>query len=138
MLIELKRVDEDYAFEAKDALGHAIRIDSNASSGGHDTGFRPMQLLLAGLGGCSGIDIVSILKKQKQRIDSFSIEIDGERDAGHEPSLWSSARIRYILTGEVDISKAQRAVDLSMTKYCSVAETLRKSGTQLHWEVVVQ
>lgn len=138
MLIELKRVDEDYAFEGKDALGHTVRMDAGESTGGHDSGCRPMQLLLMSLGGCSGIDVVSILKKQKQRIDSFSIEIDGEREPGKEPSLWVTARIRYILSGDIDLGKAQRAVDLSMTKYCSVAETLRKSGTQLHWEVAVR
>lgn len=137
MLIELKRVDEDFSFEAKDALGHTVRMDAGAATGGHDQGCRPMQLLLMGLGGCSGIDIVSILKKQKQRIEDFTIQIDGDREPGKEPSLWASATIRFLLKGEIDPGKAQRAVELSMTKYCSVAETLRKSGTQLTWSVTV-
>jgi putative redox protein len=137
MLIELKRVDEDFSFEARDTQGHIVRIDAGAATGGHDQGVRPMQMLLMGLGGCSGIDIVSILKKQKQRIEDFTIQIDGDREGGKEPSLWESATIRFLLKGDIDPGKAQRAVELSMTKYCSVAETLRKSGTRLTWSVTV-
>jgi putative redox protein len=137
MLIELKRVDEDFSFEATDTLGHTVRMDAGTATGGHDEGIRPMQMLLMGLGGCSGIDIVSILKKQKQRIEDFTIQIDGSREPGKEPSLWESATIRFLLKGDIDPGKAQRAVELSMEKYCSVAETLRKSGTRLTWTVAV-
>lgn len=137
MLIELKRVDEDFSFEAKDALGHTVRMDSGSESGGHDAGVRPMQMLLMGVGGCSGIDIVSILKKQKQHIEDFTIQIDGKREPGKEPSLWETVTIRFLLKGDIEPGKAQRAVELSMEKYCSVAETLRKSGTKLDWTVSV-
>jgi putative redox protein len=137
MLIELKRVEDDFSFEAKDTMGHTVQMDSGSAFGGHDLGVRPMQLLLMGLGGCSAIDIVSILKKQKQRIDDFSIQIDGNREDGKEPSLWENVTIRFLFKGEIDEGKAQRAVELSMTKYCSVAETLRKSGTHLSWTVAV-
>ncbi len=137
MLIELKRVDDNFCFEAKDASGHLVKMDAAAAFGGSDQGVRPMQLLLMGLGGCSGIDIVSILKKQKQRIDDFTIQIDGSREPGQEPSLWETASIHFHLKGEIEPTKAQKAVELSMTKYCSVAETLRKSGTSLTWTVSV-
>jgi putative redox protein len=137
MLIELTRIDDGFGFEAKDAAGNIVRIDAGTPSGGTDAGARPMQLLLMGLGGCSGIDIVSILKKQKQRIDSFHIEIDGKRQEGAQPSLWESVAIRFLLRGDIEPGKAQRAVELSMEKYCSVAETLRLSGTRLTWSVAV-
>jgi putative redox protein len=137
MLIELKRVDDDFSFEAADAFGHTVRMDAGPDSGGHNAGVRPMQMLLMGIGGCSGIDIVSILRKQKQRIDDFSIEIDGNREAGKEPSLWKNVSIKFKLKGDIDPGKAQRAVELSMEKYCSVAATLRGSGTHFTWTVIV-
>ncbi|MBD0333463.1 MAG: OsmC family protein, partial [Chitinophagaceae bacterium] len=104
-------------------------------SGGVNFGVRPMQLLLMGLGGCSGIDIVSILKKQRQTIDSFDMKIEGERETGVEPSLWKSIKIVFELKGDIDIDKARRACALSMDKYCSVAETIRRAGCELTWDV---
>jgi putative redox protein len=93
--------------------------------------------LLMGLGGCSGIDIVMILKKQRQEVKDFSMKIEGERENGKEPSLWKNVTIVFELTGEIEKDKAERACELSMQKYCSVAETLRKSGTSLTWKVKV-
>ncbi len=96
-----------------------------------------MQLLLMGLGGCSGIDIVSILKKQRQNVEGFSMKIEGEREAGKEPSLWTNVHIVFELKGEIDPQKAYKAAELSMDKYCSVAETLRRAGGSLKWSVRV-
>jgi putative redox protein len=135
--IELERVEGDYGFEAKDAFGHSIRIDNSPEGGGTNSGVRPMQLLLMGLGGCSGIDIVSILKKQRQKIEGFSMKIEGEREAGKEPSLWKNVKVVFELSGDIDPGKAERACELSMNKYCSVAETLRRAGGDLTWEVRV-
>lgn len=136
-LVQLQRSSADYGFTATDAGGHSLTIDIPAEQGGSGNGFRPMQLLLAGLGGCSAVDIVSILKKQKQDIQDFAIDIDGEREPGKEPSVWQNAQIVFKLTGEVEPAKAIRAVELSMNKYCSVAETLRRAGAELKWKVIV-
>ena len=135
--IELERLEGDYGFEAKDANGHTVRLDTSPDGGGTNFGVRPMQMLLMGLGGCSGIDIVSILKKQRQTIENFSMKIEGEREAGKEPSLWKNVTIVFELTGNIDPDKAKRACELSMDKYCSVAETLRRAGGDLKWEVRV-
>lgn len=135
--INLHRVAGDFGFEAKDANGHIVHMDSSDESGGQNFGVRPMQMLLMGLGGCSAIDVVMILKKQRQTVADFSIKVTGEREAGKEPSLWANAKITFFLKGDIDKEKAYRACELSMNKYCSVAETLRKSGTDLTWEVVV-
>ena len=70
--IELNRVNGDFGFEARDSAGHTARMDTSPDTGGLDFGIRPMQMLLMGLGGCSGIDIVSILKKQRQRCEWLS------------------------------------------------------------------
>ncbi len=135
--IELTRAEGDFGFEARDANGHIVKMDSNPESGGVNFGVRPMQLLLMGLGGCSGIDIVSILKKQRQVIESFDMKIEGEREAGAEPSLWKAVKIVFILTGNIDADKAKRACALSMDKYCSVAETIRRAGCNITWEVKI-
>ncbi len=135
--INLQRVEGDFGFEATDANGHTVKMDTSDESGGINFGFRPMQMLLAGLGGCSAIDIVMILKKQRQTIDDFAIKITGEREPGKEPSLWANAKIIFFLKGAIDKEKAYRACELSMNKYCSVAETLKRGGTELTWELVV-
>lgn len=135
--IELKRIQEDFGFQATDADGNVIKMDSSPDHGGKKFGARPMQVVLMGLGGCSAIDIVSILKKQKQEIVDFNMKIEGEREQGVEPSLWKTVKLVFELTGNIDIDKARRACALSMDKYCSVAETLRRSGTTLTWDVTV-
>lgn len=135
--INLHRKEGDFGFEATDANGHVVRLDTSDETGGVNFGVRPMQMLLMGLGGCSAIDIVMILKKQRQTINDFGIKITGEREPGKEPSLWQTVKIIFFLKGDIDKEKAERACQLSMDKYCSVAATLLKSGTNLSWEVVV-
>lgn len=133
--IQINRKEGDYSFEAKDENGHIVRLDTSDEMGGTNSGVRPMQALLIGLGGCSGIDIVSILKKQRSTIDDFSMKIYGEREKGKEPSLWESVHIDFELKGNIEEDKAERACALSIDKYCSIAETLRRSGTKITWKV---
>lgn len=135
--IEVKRKEGEFGFEANDANGHVVRLDTSDETSGVNFGFRPMQMLLMGLGGCSGIDIVSILKKQRLTIEGFSMKIQGEREKGKEPSLWESVHIDFELKGNIEQEKAERACTLSINKYCSVAETLRRSGTKITWKVIV-
>ena len=137
MIIEINRVEGDFGFEAKDINNHTLRLDTSIETGGTNYGVRPMQSLLMGLGGCSGIDIVSILLKQRLTIEAFSIKINGRRERDKIPSLWESIHLIFELTGNIEKEKAERACDLSINKYCSVAETLRRSGTKITWEVVV-
>jgi putative redox protein len=133
--IELTRINGDFGFEARDAAGHTARMDSSPDTGGLNFGIRPMQMLLMGLGGCSGIDIVSILKKQRQPVDGFRMHIEGERQQGKEPSLWETINIIFELQGAIDPDKAKKACELSMQKYCSVAATLREAHCTITWEV---
>jgi putative redox protein len=133
--VEVTRMNNDYGFEGKDATGHTVKMDSSPESGGKDYGIRPMQMLLMGLGGCSGIDIISILKKQKQTVDGFRILIDGERESGKEATLWKEVRLIFELKGPIDPEKANRACSLSIEKYCSVASTLMGAGCDIKWEI---
>ena len=112
-------------------------FDAGPDIGGHNKGVRPMQTLIMAVGGCSAIDIIMILKKQKQTITNFDMEIDAEREKGKEPSLWQHAHIIYKLDGEIDAEKAKRACQLSMEKYCSVSRTLEVAGAKITWEVVL-
>ncbi len=135
--INLERKEGDFGFEATDTAGHTMRLDSNPENGGVNFGIRPMQAVLMALGGCSGIDIVSILNKQRQEVKGFKMKITGEREKDKEPSLWEDVHLVFELTGDIDHAKAQRAVELSMDKYCSVAETIRRAGAKITWEVKV-
>ena len=133
--IEVKRVDDAYAFLATDSNGNTARMDASTAIGGHNSGIRPMQSILMGLGGCGGVDIISILKKQKQDIHDFRMVIEGERETGKEPSLWKEVHIHFYFTGKVEAGKAEKAVALSLNKYCSVAATLRAAGCNISWTI---
>lgn len=135
--VELARVNGAFGFEAKDANGHTIKIDTSPETGGENFGVRPMQLLLMGLGGCSGIDILSILKKQRQEVTAFRMHVEGEREPGKDPSLWKDVTIVFELEGNIDQEKAEKACALSMEKYCSVSETLKRAGASIKWKVVI-
>src|SRR5476651_2033779 len=117
--IEINRVDDSFAMEATDTNGHSLRMDAAEAIGGHNSGIRPMQTLLMGLGGCGGVDILSILQKQRQQINAFKMVINGEREEGKEPSLWKHIHIHFQFTGTVDADKAKKACALSIDKYCS-------------------
>ena len=75
--VELERVNGAFGFEARDANGHSVKINTSPETGGENFGVRPMQLLLMGLGGCSGIDVLSILKKQRQHVTGFRMRLEG-------------------------------------------------------------
>ncbi len=135
--VELERVNDYAAFDAKDENGHIVKIDTKPEVGGQNYGVRPMQLLLMGLGGCSGVDILSILKKQRQEVKKFSISIEADREPGVEPSLWTDITVLFKLEGNIEQEKAEKACALSMDKYCSVAATLNKSGSTIKWKVII-
>ncbi len=101
------------------------------------SGVRPMQGLLMALGTCSGIDVVSILEKQRQDYRRFELKVTGEREEGKVPALWKKAHIEFILDGPFDSDKVNRAVALSIDKYCSVAEILRRAGCEVTYTVVL-
>ncbi len=126
--IELEQLDDAYHFSATSPEGHVVHLDTAAALGGSNQGVRPMQLLLMGLGGCSGIDIVNILRKQKQPLESLKILVDGRRQQNVEPALFEAIEVTFVLQGELDPAKVLRAADLSMQKYCSVAKTLEKTA----------
>jgi putative redox protein len=130
MEIHVKRIDNDFNMEATNEDGNSLSMDGSKEIGGHGKGMRPMQLLLAALGGCSSIDVISILRKQKQELDSIEVKVNGNRDpVGVEGySLFKTILVHFIVKGNVDKDKVERAVALSMEKYCSVSKTLEPTA----------
>lgn len=130
--IELRRVDSDYQMEARNESGNTILMDGSLKIGGHEAAMRPMEVLLASMGGCSAIDVISILKKKRQPVEDIHIRLEGEREQGVEPSLYRKIHAHFILKGNIDEAAARQAVELSMDKYCSVAKTLEKTAVVTH------
>jgi putative redox protein len=108
--------------------GHAIVMDGTPETGGNNTGLRPMELLLIGIGGCSGMDVVSILKKKKQTITGLEINVNGQKAESY-PQKFTGIDIEFIIKGKnISEEAVKRAIQLSMEKYCSVKATLEGSA----------
>lgn len=122
MQVKLERKNNDYLFHGIGNTGVSIPIDN--SSDGTPQGASPMELILMGVGACSAIDVVSILKKQRQQVDSYSMEVNGTRHEVEGAKPFKAIEVVIQLRGEIDPKKALRAADLSFTKYCSVSLTL--------------
>lgn len=129
-------------FVADDLNGNVITFKSDREnndvaqeSKGKSLG--PMVSLLMACGACSGIDIVMILEKQRQTFDSLKIKVFGEREKDKTPAVWEKVKVEYYLTGNFDSVKAERAAELSIEKYCSVLETLRRAGASVEYAVII-
>jgi len=128
MRITLERQNKAVHMKATNEDGASTHIDGAPSIGGENKGLRPMQLLLAGIGGCSTMDIVSILNKQKQHLEDIKVIVDGDREKEKTPSLFEKVHVHFILSGNLDEKKVERAVDLSMKTYCSVSKIIEKTA----------
>ena len=128
MRINIKRLDDAFNMEALNEDGNSLLMDGSPDIGGNGKGMRPMQLLLAAVGGCSAIDVILILKKQKQVIESFEVEVDGEREKIQDYSLFRDICLHFKIKGQVDKDKAEKAIQLSLDKYCSVSKTLEPTA----------
>lgn len=115
----------DFKFKAKAGNGYAFDIGASKSIGGDESGFRPMELVLAGVASCAGIDIVNILKKSRVEFTGMDIEVNGDRKPDAMPSPFTGIEIVYKIHGPgIDRAKAERAVSLALEKYCSVSASL--------------
>jgi len=125
---------EGMAFDIE-VEGHAWRIDAAPEFGGVNYGPPPKQMVLASLAGCSGMDVVAILRKMQMPFDAFVVEVSGILTDEH-PKVYSDIKIRYIFSGGgLDTAKIGKAVNLSLDKYCGVAAMLRKTA-KITYEIV--
>lgn len=128
---------EGLQFVGNSATGHAIVMDGDAEVGGKNTGPRPMELLLLGIGGCSGMDIISILRKKKQQVTGLEISVKG-RKADEYPKKFTDISLEFIVRGrDISDNAVKRAVDLSMDKYCSVKATLEGTA-DIHFSYSIE
>jgi len=117
--------------------GHRIVVDAGTDQDGEDAGPRPKKLMLLALAGCTGMDVVSLLKKMRQDVRDFSVEIRGHLTEEH-PKHYDSMHIVYRFQGEnLDMEKVQKAVEMSQERYCGVSAAYRK-GMILTWEIIIE
>lgn len=125
MKVNLKRVNNAFHYEALTIDNIKVDIDANPAIGGEGKGTRPMELVLMGVAGCASIDLGLILKKQKLELTDYKVEVSAERN-DNVAKTFKSINLHFILFGDLEDSKVARAIDLTLTKYCSVVLSLDK------------
>ena len=123
MKVNLKRVNTAYHYEAFTEEKIKVDLDANSSIGGEGKGTRPMELVLMGVGGCASIDLGLILTKQKQVMTDYEVEITAERN-DNVAKTFKSINLHFTLFGALDAHKVEKAIALTLTKYCSVILSL--------------
>ena len=123
-------------FESTSAAGTTIVLDSSREHGGRGAGAKPMELLLMSLAGCTGMDVISILRKKRQDVTGFQVKVDGIRRDEH-PRIYTDVTITYLVTGHnVDEAAVARAIELSVKQYCPVFATISQvARMQTRYEV---
>ena len=121
-------MNDNFHMEAVNEQGAKVQMDASPDVGGENLGMRPMQMLLAAMGGCSSIDVINILKKQKQPLRDIKVTVTGEREKDVVPAVYTEVHAHFKLFGDLDKEKVARAVNLGVEKYCSVAKTLEANA----------
>jgi putative redox protein len=129
MKINLIRKSGKFNFEAENESGFTVELDAKQAIGGEGKGFRPMEMLLVGLGGCSGIDMVNVLTKQKEPLNDIKINIEATRKEQEMPPIFDVIDINFDLYGDLSVAKVERALQMTFDKYCSVSNILGRSAT---------
>lgn len=113
-------------FAVTNAAGASVVMDGPVEMGGANAGLRPMEMLLSALAGCSSMDVIHIMKKQRQNLERLEVEVEGER-ASTIPAVFTRIHLRFTAHGSIELLKFQKAVDLSMSKYCSIVRMLQST-----------
>lgn len=125
MKINLTRQNKAFHYEGVNADGLKVQIDGSSTIGGEGKGTRPMELVLMGLAGCASIDLGLILKKQRQELEDYQVEATAERHQDDGKSF-KSIHLHFVLVGDLAEDKVEKAIELTLNKYCSVALSLNK------------
>lgn len=127
MKLHLQRLNDAFHYEVTNESGQSIQLDSSPDSGGHNLGMRPLETVIAALIGCSSIDVGMILQKGKQILRDYQVEARAERRE-EIPRIFTNIYLHFHLYGEIDPARAERAIKLSMEKYCSVTKILEPTA----------
>ena len=132
-------LQEGSTFEGVAGSGHRVTMDVAPEVGGRNLGLRPMEMVLLGLGGCTAIDVLHMLRKGRQPITDMRVELDAER-ADDVPKVFTRIHLHFVLMGAgLDPHKIERAINLSASKYCSASMMLNKTAEMTHdFEIVKQ
>lgn len=131
MVISVELLDE-MTFAGRTESGQTLTLDASASAGGRGLGPSPTDALLIALGGCTGMDVISILRKMRQQVSAYRVELDGERASEH-PRTYTSIRVVHVVTGRnLNPQMVARAVELSATRYCPISAMLDKAAAVKH------
>jgi putative redox protein len=127
---------ENMTFVGMPDSGFPVQMDADSMLGGTDQGVRPMEMVALGLAGCTGMDVISILQKKRQRVTGFQVKVNAPRSPEY-PKVFTSAQITLIVTGkQVDENAVLRAIELSVTKYCPVHFMLAQAfPIEMHYEI---
>jgi len=126
--ITMERLDDHVNFKATNATGNSILMDGSEAIGGKGNGVRPMQTLLMGVAGCSSIDIVLILKKMKQPLDDIKVTVEATTIKVADAKEYDTIHVHYELYGELKENKVEKAIKMSLEKYCSVSKMLESKS----------
>ena len=125
------------SFTAETNSGFNVNMDTPVDYGGNGTGPSPMELVLVSLGGCTAMDVISILEKKRQDVTNFEILLHADRATEH-PKVFTEITIEFVVTGHgIDEEAVKRAVELSETKYCSASAMLSKTA-KIHTKITVK
>lgn len=134
--INIKRVNDDVHLRAYNKAGNVVSIDGSPDIGGQELGARPMELLLMALGGCSSMDVISILKKMRQELIDFDVEVEGTREEGAIPAVYTNINLHFKLSGNIKPEKAEKAIKMSVEKFCSVSKMIDKTA-EVTWSYTI-
>ena len=137
MKIELNRVNDAVHFEAASSFSDIkVHIDGSPEIGGEGLGARPMELVLMALASCSSLDLISILKKQRQVIEDLKVVVEAQRKDAI-PAVFTSIHMIFKFKGNLDLQKVEKAAELAVKKYCSVHDMLAAGGVDISYAVEI-
>jgi putative redox protein len=129
---------DDLMFTGVSGNGFTVPLDTTRTNGGHDSGIGPMDLLLTALAGCTGMDVISILRKKQQDVTGFEVQVEGVR-ADEHPRTWKEIWVKFVVSGRhVDPAAVERAIELSRDKYCGVSATLKHTATMHYSQEIIE
>ena len=131
-------LEENVRFKAQAESGHRVTIDGPEEAGGENAGFRPMELMLLGLGGCMAFDVLMILRRMRQDVRAYRLKIQAER-AADPPRVYTEVRMEHVFQGEgLKESSIQQAIDLAVATYCSASAMFAKTAKITNTFLVVE